>query len=396
MAITLRYNPAYDAAMGVAQQTGQGELQRRLQELANRNAMEQARIDEGARQFDLSQAAQQYNQTAQRGLQYASLGANFAQNQAELQQRGQQFQYGIDARLAEQQMQGDQMLAGQAMQNQRAFVGEQSRMAREAANRRFEKSMKDREVLLDQFQRGGLTPKQQQQAISQWENDAQMDWGMPDQMAAQEDNQAQQDRVAALESTFFTHPLTKAPLIEPGAVAKMMELGMDPDKIIDKGLKLQSEARQTAALQQEPIKQEQAREDKKIASAQDTYKYGQQAFGDYQQAQADYAGKVSEFQAEQAAHEAAVADWEEAKKQHAAQPAPTDGKPKKPFTQKRPSFTKVQPVAPLPMQYAGSTGFPVARSMAEAMAKLESGEWAEGTPFLTPDGQMKILRLKQQ
>lgn len=381
MAITLRYNPAYDAAMGVAQQTGQGELQRRLQELANRNAMEQARIDEGARQFDLSQAAQQYNQTAQRGLQYAALG----QNQAELQQRGQQFQYGIDARLAEQQMQGDQMLAGQAMQNQRAFVGEQSRMAREAANRRFEKSMKDREVLLDQFQRGGLTPRQQQQAISQWENNAQMDWGMPDQMAAQEDNQAQQDRVAALESTFFTHPLTKEPLIEPGAVAKMMELGMDPDKIIDKGLKLQSEARQTAALQQkegeadrklqeEDMKAQQKQEAEAAKERTKTMRDSIAGERDYRKAQEEHARDLQQYQED-------LRQYEQAKAMHARQSSRgsgAGGAAPKPFSQTPPA----KPVPPSPGLFADK--IPTPRSPDEVQA-LEPG-----TRFIAPDGSIRV------
>ena len=87
-----------------------------------------------------------------------------------------------------------------------------------------------------------------------------MSWGMPDEMAAQEDNQAMQDRVAALESTFFTHPITKEPLVSEGAVAKMLELGMDPKDITAQGLKLQSEARQVEAVkmksEQEKLKQE--------------------------------------------------------------------------------------------------------------------------------------------
>jgi len=246
--------------MGVAQDTGEGDLLRQLNEIARRDQMEAARLDEQARQFDLGLAANQQNQASQRGFQYASLGANVAQNQAAMQQRAMEQQSLIDARLAEQQMQGEQMLAGQQMQNQRAFVGEQARVAREAANRRFEKSMKDREVLLDQFQRGMLTPQQEQQAIASWEESAGMDWGMPDEMAAQDEGQAMQERVAAIESTFFTHPITKEPLVSEGAVAKMLEMGMDIKDITSQGLKLQSEARQTEAMKikegEEKLKQE--------------------------------------------------------------------------------------------------------------------------------------------
>lgn len=396
MAITLRYNPAYANVMGVAQDTGEGDLLRQLNEIARRDQMEAARLDEQARQFDLGLAANQQNQASQRGFQYASLGANVAQNQAAMQQRAMEQQSLIDARMAEQQMQGEQMLAGQQMQNQRAFVGEQARVAREAANRRFEKSMKDREVLLDQFQRGMLTPQQEQQAIASWEEAAGMDWGMPDEMAAQDEGQAMQERVAAIESTFFTHPITKEPLVSEGAVAKMLEMGMDIKDITSQGLDLQANAMKTEAMKAKEGEADRKIEEKKVASSQDVYKYGQQAMGDYQQAQADHVAKVAEYNAEKEAHQLALEEFEQARKEWQAQPAPAEGKPKKPFSGKRPSFTKVPPVAPLPMQFAGSTGFPVARSAMEVQQKLESGEWADGTPFLTPDGQMKIARIRQQ
>lgn len=256
MAITLRYNPAYDLSMGAAQQTGEGQLLRQLQDQARQDALQQGRLDESARQFDLGLAAQQYDRTAQRGYQYAALGANVAQNQQAMQQQAWNQQNAIEARLAEQQMQGDQMMAGQAAQTQRAFIGEQARMAREAANRRFEKSMKDREVLMDQFQRGMLTPAQEQQAITQWEELSGMDWGMPDEMAAQEGDQVQQERIAQIEQAFFTDPISGEMMAQPGAVQSMLEMGMDMKDITGHGLKLQAEARQRAQLEQKGKQEE--------------------------------------------------------------------------------------------------------------------------------------------
>lgn len=257
MAITLRYNPAYENVLGVANETGQGNLRRQLEELARRDALDQQRLDESARQFDQGLQAQQYNQVANRGLAWA----NVAQDQARIDQQANLAQQTLEARMAEQQMQNDAYAYGQDAQTQRAYGAEQARMAREAANRRFEKSMKDREILLDQFKKGMLTPAQEQQARAMWERDSQMSWGMPDEMAANEDNQAMQERVKSIEA-FFTHPITKEPLIGEGQVASMLELGMDPNDIIDKGLKLQSEARQVegnkAKAQQAELKQQEA------------------------------------------------------------------------------------------------------------------------------------------
>ena len=255
MGITLKYNPAYENVLGVANDTGQGNLRRQLEEIARRDALDQQRLDESARQFDQGLQAQQYNQVASRGLQWA----NVAQNQAQLDQQAYNQQATLEARMAEQQMQNDAYAYGQDAQTQRAYGAEQARMAREAANRRFEKSMKDREILLDQFKKGMLTPAQEQQARAMWERDSQMSWGMPDEMAANEDNQAMQERVKSIEA-FFTHPITKEPLIGEGQVASMLELGMDPNDIVDKGLKLQSEARQVESVkmksEQEKLKQE--------------------------------------------------------------------------------------------------------------------------------------------
>jgi hypothetical protein len=181
---------------------------------------------------------------------------------------------------------------------------------------------------------------------------------------------------------------------DEGSVEFAMQL--EPKELLDASLKAKAEARQRKALEQKPLEEERKREVKKVAEAQDIYKYGQQAQGDYLQAQAEYTAGVSEYANEKAAHELAIQEWEQARKDWQAQPAPLNGEAKKPFTQKRPSFTKVPPVAPLPMQFAGSTGFPVARSVAEVQQKLASGEWAEGTPFLTPDGQVMYARIRQQ
>jgi len=254
--ITLKYSPAYENVLGMANETGQGNLRRQLEELARRDALDQQRLDESARQFDQGLQAQQYNQVANRGLAWA----NVAQDQARIDQQAYLAQQTLEARMAEQQMQNDAYAYGQDAQTQRAYGAEQARMAREAADRRFQKSMKDREVLLDQFNRGMLMPAQKEQAVANWEQQSGMSWGMPDEMAAQEDNQAMQERVAAIESTFFTHPITKEPLVSEGAVAKMLELGMDPKDITAQGLKLQSEARQVEAVkmksEQEKLKQE--------------------------------------------------------------------------------------------------------------------------------------------
>ena len=131
MAITLRYNPAYENVLGVANDTGQGNLRRQLEEIARRDALDQQRLDESARQFDQGLQAQQYNQVANRGLQWA----NVAQNQAQLEQQAYNQQATLEARMAEQQMQNDAYAYGQDAQTQRAYGAEQARMARDLFRR---------------------------------------------------------------------------------------------------------------------------------------------------------------------------------------------------------------------------------------------------------------------
>lgn len=379
MAITLRYNPAYENVLGMANETGQGNLRRQLEELARRDALDQQRLDESARQFDQGLQAQQYNQVANRGLAWA----NMAQDQYRADQQAYLAQQQLQARIAEQQMQNDAYAYGQDAQTQRAFGAEQARMAREAANRRFEKSMKDREVLLDQFNRGMLMPAQKQQAIANWEQQSGMSWGMPDEMAAQEDNQAMQDRVAALESTFFTHPITKEPLVSEGAVAKMLELGMDPKDITAQGLKLQSEARQTAALQQKEgeadrkLQEEDAKAQQKqqIEAAKESTKTMRDSIAGeraYRQAQEEYNQEVKQYEAD-------LEEYEMAKSAHAtmaASASSTGGA--KPFTKTPPK----KPVPPSPGLFADK--IPTPRSRDEVDALLP------GTRFIAPDGQIRV------
>lgn len=385
MAITLRYNPAYANTMGVAQDTGEGDLLRQLNEIARRDQMEAARLDEQARQFDLGLAANQQNQASQRGFQYASLGANVAQNQAAMQQRAMEQQSLIDARMAEQQMQGEQVLAGQQMQNQRAFVGEQARVAREAANRRFEKSMKDREVLLDQFQRGMLTPQQEQQAIASWEEAAQMDWGMPDEMANQEAGQADQQRVAQLESSFFTDPINGGSLIEPGAVQSMLEFGMDPKDIAALGVKMQGEARQRAQLQAKEGEadrklEEQAAKDQQkeeAAAAKEATKTMRDSIAgerEWRQAQEEYSRDLQDYDEKMASYEAA-------KSAHAKMSAGGrggTGATPRPFTQTPPQ----KPVPPTPGLFADK--IPTPRSPEERDRLLP------GTRYIDPAGNVRV------
>lgn len=385
MAITLRYNPAYNLSMGTAQQTGEGDLLRQLNEIARRESMEQQRLDEGARQFDMGLAAQQYDQQADRGYRWAALGAEVGQDNARLQQQAYSQQANIDARLAEQQMQGDSMLAGQMAQTERSFIGEQSQMAREAANRRFQKSMKDREVLLDMFQRGLLTPQQEQQAKQNWSQQSGMEFGVPDEMANQDASAAEEARVNDIATSFFVNPITGEPLATPQQVRSMLEMGIEPDKIADLGLKRQSEARQLAALEQKEgeadrkLEEEDAKAQQKeeIESNKERVKTMRDSIvgeREYRQSQEEYARDLEQYEED-------LKQYELEKSSHSRNTTSargSAGNAPKPFTKTPP----MKPVAPTPGLFADK--IPTPRSPEEVQA-LEPG-----TRFIAPDGTIRV------
>ena len=178
---------------------------------------------------------------------------------------------------------------------------------------------------------------------------------------------------------------TKAPLIEPGAVAKMMELGMDPDKIIDKGLKLQSEARQTAALQQkegeadrklqeEDMKAQQKQEAEAAKERTKTMRDSIAGERDYRKAQEEHARDLQQYQED-------LRQYEQAKAMHARQSSRgsgAGGAAPKPFSQTPPA----KPIPPSPGLFADK--IPTPRSPDEVQA-LEPG-----TRFIAPDGSIRV------
>lgn len=394
MAINHIYAPDPQFAAQAISQAGAAEYQQGQDDRLRAIEQFNAQLEQRDRQFYDNLAYQQDGQL----LDYVS-------NQDRLAFSGAQADQNRQAGLAEAEMRNQYGLADTALRGnlQAAMQGRESAgmMARDMQETRLKQAMSEHDAIQKAWLEGEhfTSDDQFKQAKGAWEQkwgSLGLSWGLPDQIAQQQAQQNDEMKVGQIETSFFTNPIDGKPLISEGAVQSMLELGMEPKEIATLGVKMQAEARQRAALQQQPVEKEKEREDKKIVAAQDVYKYGQQAMGDYKQAEADYAGKVAEYANEQAAHELAMSEWEAAKKEWAAQPAPADGKAKKPFSQKRPTFTKVMPVAPMPMQFAGSTGFPVARSVEEVQMKLASGEWTEGTPFLTPDGRVKFARIKEQ
>lgn len=394
MAINHIYAPDPTFAAQAISQAGGAEYQQGQQDRLQAIEQFNAQLEQRDRQF--------YDQLA---YQQDSQALGYATNQDQLAMRAYEGDQNRMAGLAESEMRNQYGLADTALRGnlQAAMQGQQTAgmMARDMQETRLKQAMSEHDAIQKAWLDGEhfTSDEQFKQAKGAWENKwgaLGLTWGLPDQIAQQQAQQNDAMKVGQIEASFFTNPIDQTPLIAEGAVQSMLELGMEPKEIATLGVKMQAEARQRAALAQKPLEEERKREEKKITDAQDVYKYGQQAMGDYKQAEADYAGKVAEYHNKQAAHKLELEEWEAAKKEWAAQPAPLTGEAKKPFTRPRPSFTEVMPVAPMPMQYAGSTGFPVARSVAEVQQKLESGEWADGTPFLTPDGQVKIARLRQQ
>lgn len=341
--------------------------------------VQQAALQERMARYDSG------NRTAIAGAQIQSNNYNnqldYDLGRQTLAQRDEQL--GVEAAL-----QADQ----QQQLTNRTQMSQLGQIARQQQQQKFENAMADRKAAEDWLRTA--SPRQQQQFRARWEQKHGLGWTAPEEAMAQQDQQEKQARVDSVRRA-FSNPFEPGKTLLPEGMEEWA-LQLTPNELFSQAMKAQGEERMRRALAQKPAEEEKKREEKKISSAQDVYKYGQQAMGDYKQAEADYAGKKSEYANEQAAHELAIAEWEAAKKEWAAQPAPADGKVKKPFSQKRPTFTKVMPVAPMPMQFAGSTGFPVARSVEEVQMKLASGEWTEGTPFLTPDGRVKFARIKEQ
>jgi len=383
----------------------------------------QAINEAGAAQYrqgqdDRLRAIEQYNaQLEQRdqhfydnlAYQQGAQALDYATNQDALGLRAYESDQNRMAGLADSQMRQEYGLADTALRGdiQAQLQGRQTagQMARDMQNARLEQAMSEHDAIQKAWLDGEHFTSEDQfkQAKTAWEGKwgpLGLTWGLPDQIAAQQAEQSDAEMVGQLESTFFTSQVDGSPLIPQGAVQSMLKLGMEPKEIAALGVKMQAESTRIAGMKQKEgeaeRKTQEKIQEKTVTNAQDTYKHGQQAHGDYLQAQAEHVANVAEYENKKAAHSLAMEEWEQAKKEWAAMPAPGEGKVKKPFTQARPSFTDVPPVAPLPMQFAGSTGFPVARSVAEVQQKLASGEWAEGTPFLTPDGQVMFARLRQQ
>lgn len=325
------------------------------------------------------------NRTA---LSFAGLQSQNYNNQLDYELGQQQLaqrdeQLGVQAAIATQQQQ---------QLTDRTRLQQLGQLAKQQQEQKFQTFMAERKNFEDNIHR--YTPLQQQAFREGLSQKYGIDYSAPEQIMAADEEQAYQDRVSRIRQAFANPFDPEQSLLPPGAEEWALQL--TPKELMDVSIKAQSEERQRRQLQQKEGEADRKTHEKTVANAKDIYKYGQQAQGDYLQAEAEYKADVAEYENKKAAHEMAITEWEQAKKEWAAQPAPAEGKPKKPFTTARPSFTEVPPVAPLPMQFAGSTGFPVARSVAEVQQKLASGEWAEGTPFLTPDGQIMFAKLRQQ
>jgi hypothetical protein len=222
--ITRVYTPDATLAGGIAADTGRGNLLRELQQLNREAQLRYAQLGESQRQYDLGLAAR---------LQQSGLDRQFGYDQ--MAQRADQFQQGLQADvyakelgimggLAQQDMQNQGYAAYQQQATQRNADTQLAQIAKLRQTQQFEKAMADREAILDYQRNGKLTEQGMQAAIQGWEQQNGMAWGLPDQLANQENDAAQQQRLANL-ANMVREPDTGAPVLSVDAISSYLEAG---------------------------------------------------------------------------------------------------------------------------------------------------------------------------
>lgn len=186
----IRREHGFDIPLGpVVKSIGRDQRMRELERQQQLLDLEYAQLDETARRYDLGLAAQMQQSTLDRQFGYDQMG-----------QRADEFQQGLAADVYTRQLDADAGLAQQMLQNagyefqqqqitQRAVMNSDAQNARARARRQFDKAMADREAILGMQKEGSLTPRMLEEAIRQWEEQNQMDWGLPDQIAQQQTEQ---------------------------------------------------------------------------------------------------------------------------------------------------------------------------------------------------------------
>lgn len=244
MGIRRVYQAPATLAGEVGVQTGRGSRLTELLDMARREELQYAQLAEGQRQYDLGLTAK---------LQQAEQDRQFGYDQ--LASREDQFYAGTQADLQARQMQADAGLAQQMLQNagyaeyqqqatERAYNTQQAQTARAYDDQRFKNFMASREAIMEYQPR--MTDQQYQEAVQQWEQQSGMAWGLPDEMAAAEADDAMRARFEAIANSAIS-PLTGQPVMSVEQIQARMDNGATQKEIDSYQTKIMSEHRQQKA-----------------------------------------------------------------------------------------------------------------------------------------------------
>lgn len=227
MAINVVYDPNLDIAGQAAYSGGQGigasqqdQFDRELM-LRQQGLLEQQRqfnIDTGFRtqqagnqdflqRSQLAQQGQQFNvQTRQRDLAMLN---DYLQNQQQAELQAQQQQ--LYAENLAQQAQAQKEATA------RSLYGQYGGLAKQQNQQQFELAQSQQKAILEARQKGLITQEQYSAAIPQWEEQFQMPWGFPGQLAAEHEQTQEQAQVQAFIDSAPRNPVTGEPLISAEA-----------------------------------------------------------------------------------------------------------------------------------------------------------------------------------
>lgn len=253
MAINHIYAPDPQFAAQAISQAGAAEYQQGQDDRLRAIEQFNAQLEQRDRQFYDNLAYQQDGQLL-----------NYVANQDQLAFSGAQANQNRQAGLAEAEMRNQYGLADTALRGnlQAAMQGRESAgmMARDMQETRLKQAMSEHDAIQKAWLDGEhfTSDDQFKQAKGAWEKkwgSLGLSWGLPDQIAQQQAQQNDEQKIALLESGFKSR-FTGDSLIPEGQIKTWLELGVEPKDIMAAQIKYHAEDRQAASLQQKERQEE--------------------------------------------------------------------------------------------------------------------------------------------
>lgn len=309
------------------------------------------------RQFNLDYNARLMLAAQNDALQRQQNAATYDTNQQQIAAGiyGHQLQYDTNQQQIEQQAAGQQLQAQTTMNGQ--LASQMGQAARAHAKQNMELFMADRKAIMD----ARLNPAQFQAAKTKLQERYGIEWGMPEELMAQQDGAVVQQQAKQIQ-TLYADPLNPGKLLAtPEEIAWMQQQGVPPDKIMAdahqrrgvalKQAKLQQDAEKAAATLAETQRKEHEAAQKTVVKDQ------QKVLANSHQGYADFRQSLAKYQGDLTAWEQQTKQWE--MERDAAK------KEEKTFTKAPPAL----PTPPMPEQHAGK--LPAPQTLDEAMGVPE-------------------------